>query len=48
MYLGATSIMGKEYYILEGGPISFCTILGDDESRDWVEWDIEEQDIDLC
>jgi hypothetical protein len=48
MYLGATSIMGKEYYVLEGGPISFCTILGDDESRDWVDWDVDEQVIDLC
>jgi hypothetical protein len=47
-YLGATALVGKEYSDMEDGGIVFCTVLGDDESKDWVEWDNEEQDIDLC
>jgi hypothetical protein len=47
-YLGATALVGKEYGEMEDGGIVFCTVLGDEESKDWVDWHVEEQDIDLC
>jgi hypothetical protein len=48
IYLGATSLKGKEYCDREDGSVNFCNVLGEDDSRDWVDWDVEEQDIYLC
>jgi len=45
--LGSSYIVGKQMYETEGGGISFEQ-LGDEDSKDWVEWDVEEQDIELC
>jgi hypothetical protein len=47
-YLGAISLVGKECHNVEDGGTSFCSVLGEDDSKDWVEWEVEEQDIDLC
>jgi hypothetical protein len=45
--VGSTSIMGKEPFEYEGRAI-YEEILGHEESKDWVDWDVEEQDIHLC
>lgn len=47
-YLGATSLIGKKSSEAEGGGVAFNDILGAEESKDWVEWGVEEQDIYLC
>jgi hypothetical protein len=47
-YVGTTSLRGKEYVDMEDGSVMFCNVLGEDESRDWVDWEVEEQDIHLC
>jgi hypothetical protein len=46
-FLGGTTLMGKESFEREAGDIGFY-ILGEDKSKDWVDWDVEEQDIYLC
>ncbi|KAH7088309.1 heterokaryon incompatibility protein-domain-containing protein [Paraphoma chrysanthemicola] len=46
-FLGAASIMGKQPLEAEGGGFFFDQ-LGLEESKDWVEWDVKEQDINLC
>jgi hypothetical protein len=45
--LGATILMGKESFETEAGDNVFY-ILGEDGSKDWLDWDVEEQDIYLC
>lgn len=47
MYLGATAILGKECSDVEGGAM-YCTMLGEEESKDWVDSGVEEVDIRLC
>jgi len=47
-YIGATSLVGKEWCVTEDGEAMFCNVLGEDDSKDWVEWDVEEQVISLC
>jgi hypothetical protein len=47
-YLGATALMSKEYTDMEEYGLFFDDILGEEVSKDWVEWDVEEQDIYLC
>lgn len=47
LLVGATTLHGKECHEIEGG-VSFWNILGDEDSKDWVEWDVEEQYIYLC
>jgi hypothetical protein len=47
-YLGAISLVGKERHRMEDGTMSFSSVLGEDDSKDWVEWEVDEQDIDLC
>lgn len=47
-YNGAIPLAGKDSYQVEGGGITFCDVLGEDESREWVDWDVEEHDIYLC
>jgi hypothetical protein len=45
--VGSTAIMGKtpvEYQ----GHMFYCRVLGHEESKEWVDWDVEEQDIYLC
>jgi hypothetical protein len=46
--VGATTLQGKACYEVDGGGVSFYDVLGDEDSKDWVEWDVEEQDIWLC
>ena len=49
-YLGATALVGKEWCeVGDGdGEVIFCNVLGEEDSKDWVEWDVEEQDFYLC
>jgi hypothetical protein len=47
-YLGATALMGKHAIDMVTGDVSFCNILGEEDSKDWIEWDVEEQNIFLC
>ncbi|EAT87824.1 hypothetical protein HBI56_118160 [Parastagonospora nodorum] len=46
--IGATTLIGKDWYEEEDGGVSFMDTLGEDDSREWVDWDVEEQDIYLC
>jgi hypothetical protein len=45
-FIGATYLVGKQAYESEGGGIVF-PCLGHDDSKDWVDWDVEKQDIYL-
>jgi hypothetical protein len=45
-FLGGAYVTGKETYGVEGDDM-FCNILGEKYSKDWVDWDVEEQDISL-
>jgi hypothetical protein len=47
-YLGATALMGKGHVDLEGDGVAFVDALGSEQSEDWADWDVEEQDIYLC
>jgi hypothetical protein len=46
-FLGGTTLMGKESFETVAGN-NYFSILGTDKSKDWVDWDVEEQDIYLC
>tara|TARA_R110002003_G_scaffold448_19_gene19999 strand:- start:14973 stop:15677 length:705 start_codon:yes stop_codon:yes gene_type:complete len=46
-FLGGMTLMGKESFETEEGDIGFY-ILGEDESKDWIDWDVDEQDMYLC
>lgn len=46
-FLGSTALMGKEHMNAEDDDVLFCTVLGEEDSKDWVEWDVEEQDVYL-
>jgi hypothetical protein len=48
IYIGATALMGSESIEVEESGVSFVHILGAEDSKDWVDWDVEEQDIYLC
>jgi hypothetical protein len=48
MFLGATKLVDKECINVEGDEVLFQSFLGDEERKDWVDWDVEEQDIYLC
>jgi hypothetical protein len=45
--VGSTLIMGKKSWDDEGRA-TYSQVLGEEESKDWVDWDVEEQDIHLC
>lgn len=45
-FLGGTYLTGKES-IRVGDDEVFLYVLGEETSKDWVEWDVEEQDIYL-
>lgn len=47
-YIGSTNLVGTQLWEAEDGGISFESILGDENSKDWLDWDVEEQDIYLC
>jgi hypothetical protein len=47
-YVGAVYMLGKDHWRLSDGRVVFNEILGAEKSKDWVEWDVEEQDIYLC
>lgn len=46
-FIGSAYLMGKKGYEIEEGIVVFCDPLGHEDSKDWVEWDVEEQDIYL-
>jgi hypothetical protein len=46
-FMGAATMVGKEYSEIEEGAVLFSD-LGAEDSKDWVDWDVEEQDIYLC
>jgi hypothetical protein len=46
-FVGATTLVSKESFVAKGGGV-FFRILGREASKDWVDWDVEEQDIYLC
>ncbi|OAG19591.1 HET-domain-containing protein [Alternaria alternata] len=46
-FIGSAYLMGKKSYEIEEGIVVFCDPLGHEDSKDWVEWDVEEQDIYL-
>tara|TARA_R110002003_G_scaffold127_14_gene12026 strand:+ start:121 stop:831 length:711 start_codon:yes stop_codon:yes gene_type:complete len=46
-FLGSAVVMGKQPQYDVYGAIYFEQ-LGDERSKDWIEWDVKEQDIDLC
>jgi hypothetical protein len=47
-YVGATFLVGKKFYDMDGGGVTFCNVLSEEDSKDWVDWDVEEQEIYLC
>lgn len=47
-YVGSTPLMGKNRLKTEDADdVVFRTVLGEERCKDWVEWDVEEQDIYL-
>jgi hypothetical protein len=47
-YLGAAYIVGQDHWKTSDGRVVFSEILGSVDSKDWVDWDVEEKDICLC
>jgi hypothetical protein len=47
-YLGATYLVGQDHWETAEGRVVFTEILGSEHSKDWADWDVEEQDIYLC
>jgi hypothetical protein len=47
-YLGAAYVVGRDHWETEEGRVVFTEILGSEHSKDWADWDVEEQDILLC
>ncbi|KAH7386753.1 heterokaryon incompatibility protein-domain-containing protein [Phaeosphaeria sp. MPI-PUGE-AT-0046c] len=47
-YLGAAYIPGKTHWVTPNGRAIFAEILGAADSKDWLEWEVEEQDLYLC
>ena len=45
-FLGATYLMGADLSVYDGEMLFACP-LGHDNSKEWVDWDVEEQDICL-
>ncbi|KAF1933416.1 uncharacterized protein M421DRAFT_88636 [Didymella exigua CBS 183.55] len=45
IYLGPGFILGKKMLELDGYGTGFYSCLGVEESKDWVEWDVQEQCI---
>jgi hypothetical protein len=46
-FVGATTLVSKESFVTKGGGVYF-RILGREASKDWIDWDVEEQNIYLC
>lgn len=46
-YIGAAVLIGSQQRETRSGGTIFRQ-LGDETSEDWTEWDVEEQDIELC
>jgi hypothetical protein len=47
-FLGRCFILGCKEYNNSVTGINYCHILGEDVSKDWLAWDVEEEDIYLC
>jgi hypothetical protein len=47
-YLGAAFVVGQHHWKTSDGRVIFNEILGSATSKDWVNWNVEEQDIYLC
>ncbi|KAF3038127.1 hypothetical protein E8E12_005924 [Didymella heteroderae] len=48
VFLGPGFILGKKTFELDGHDTGFYSCLGVEESKDWIVWDVKEQDIYLC
>lgn len=48
IFVGPMTLVGQDIYNFADGHVGFLDLLGEDESREWVDWDVEEQDIYLC
>jgi hypothetical protein len=48
LFLGATTLMAKDCYDMPGGGVSYVNMLGEEDGKDWLTWDVEEGDILLC
>ncbi|KAH7390532.1 heterokaryon incompatibility protein-domain-containing protein [Pyrenochaeta sp. MPI-SDFR-AT-0127] len=46
-HLGATCLIGKSPFMQKDWGRLFLHVLGAEESKDWVDWDVKEQDIYL-
>jgi hypothetical protein len=46
-YLGAAYIPGRNGMIMRDGRAVFMHVLGSLDSKEWVQWDVEEQDINF-
>jgi hypothetical protein len=47
-YLGAAYMVGQDRWETSYGRVVFGEILGSANSKDWAEWEVEEQDVYLC
>ncbi|KAH7085190.1 heterokaryon incompatibility protein-domain-containing protein [Paraphoma chrysanthemicola] len=47
-FIGGTTLMGKERAWTAQGADTYDYLLGEEASKDWVDWDVAEQDIYLC
>lgn len=48
VYLGPSLVLGKKTLDPDGNGIGFYSCLGVEDSKDWIDWDVQEQDIYLC
>ncbi|KAF1362167.1 hypothetical protein EJ07DRAFT_164021 [Lizonia empirigonia] len=47
-FFGNCFVLGSQTYETETGYVVHDGVLGSDFSKDWLDWDVEEQDIYLC
>jgi hypothetical protein len=47
-YLGATFMFGQHHWRTPDGRVVFDEILGCTKSKEWLDWNVSEQDIYLC
>lgn len=48
IYLGPSFVLGKKTLDVDADGVGFYSCLGVEESKDWVDWGLESQDIYLC
>lgn len=47
-FIGRCFVLGSQTYETETGYVINSGVLGSEFSKDWLDWDVEEQDIYLC